>query len=150
MSVDSMGGFDNLEAFKNDFSVNLSQKAAASGKQVSKEKIKEMADEFVAALIDFKTKVALDKDEQSMTIVKGEVTWSPSRDKLINELSSRLEEIFKPIGGINPGEQAVFWSQQGRVQAQVAGQNLENTIAGFLLEKIGNELSTTFTPNAYK
>lgn len=134
--------------FKKAFSDKLSIKLKETGKVLPKDVISKMSDDFVNAIIDFKLKIAA--DETSMIIVKGEVAWSPSRDRLISVMSSKLDEIFKPIGGIHPGEQAAFWSQQGKVQAQLAGQNLESTIAGFLLEQIGNELNSTFTPNAYK
>lgn len=150
MPIDSLSGSDNLKIddFKNKLSVELSQKITESGLIVTKEAIEKIANDFTDALIDFKMDIAL--DENNMMILKGEVAWAPSRERSINAFSTKLNEIFKPIGGITPGEKSAFWSREGKVQAQLAGENLEKTIVGFLLEKIDNELTSTFTPKAHK
>jgi hypothetical protein len=152
--------------FKKAFADKLSLKLEEMGKVLPSDVINKMSDDFIEAVIDFKLKVAADRQDEkpkqkddvndpkkveaSMIIVKGEVAWTPSRQALIDKLASKFDEILKPIGGITPGERAAFWSQQGKVQAQRAGVNLESTVAGYLLEQIGNELTSTFTPSAYK
>ena len=82
--------------------------------------------------------------------VAGETAWSPERSAIIERFSDRIGKVFEPIGGMNPGTTATFWSGPSVKGAAQTGLDFAKTLPGRVINKVEGPLIKAFAENAFK
>lgn len=135
------------DSFKANFADKLREKIEHDGLGVRPGIEKEIAEHFVNALMEFKSK--LEADFKTHQQVKGEVSWSVERQRIIADFAVNLDNVFAAIGGIKPKESSAFWSGRGVKRAEEFGVDFASTIPGFIVNQVSSALKDIFTKKAY-
>lgn len=135
------------ETFKTLLAIELRDRLTLAGLFPSRDMVDKVAANFINALIEYRAE--MESNSRNYHSIQGKLTWTEEREKINEKFSSILEQIFAPIGGINPKDRAVFWSGSGVIMAREAGEEIGQTIPGFVLNQLTTSMQEVFFPRAY-